>query len=257
MGRGSVQLKRIENKISRQVTFSKRRTGLFKKAKEISVLCDAEVGLIVFSSKGKLFDYSIDSCMENILERYERYTSAERNVVPVEAEMRGSWAIEHTKLTGRVEALQKNIRNLAGEGLDPLNLRELQYLEQQLDNALRRIRNKKNQVMRKSIAEMRKKEKQLQDQNCLLAKKIHENEKDLGEQQMDWDQQQQQQHNKTSPPNMTPTATFLLPEPLPHPSLLIGSAYHARQTTEDDGRTQAPPAMTSAIPSWMLSNLNG
>lgn len=61
MGRGRVQLKRIENKINRQVTFSKRRTGLLKKAHEISVLCDAQVALIVFSTKGKLFEYSSDS----------------------------------------------------------------------------------------------------------------------------------------------------------------------------------------------------
>lgn len=58
MGRGRVELKRIENKISRQVTFSKRRCGLLKKAHEISVLCDADVALIVFSTKGKLFEYS-------------------------------------------------------------------------------------------------------------------------------------------------------------------------------------------------------
>ena len=61
MGRGRVQLKRIENKINRQVTFSKRRSGLLKKAHEISVLCDAEVALVIFSSKGKLFEYSTDS----------------------------------------------------------------------------------------------------------------------------------------------------------------------------------------------------
>ncbi|RWW29000.1 hypothetical protein GW17_00006496 [Ensete ventricosum] len=61
MGRGRVQLKRIENKINRQVTFSKRRSGLLKKAHEISVLCDAEVALIIFSTKGKLYEYSTDS----------------------------------------------------------------------------------------------------------------------------------------------------------------------------------------------------
>ncbi|RRT35903.1 hypothetical protein B296_00047577 [Ensete ventricosum] len=61
MGRGRVQLKRIENKINRQVTFSKRRSGLLKKAHEISVLCDAEVALIIFSAKGKLCEYSTDS----------------------------------------------------------------------------------------------------------------------------------------------------------------------------------------------------
>ena len=56
-----MQEKRIENKINRQVTFSKRRAGLLKKAHEISVLCDAEVALIVFSHKGKLFEYATDS----------------------------------------------------------------------------------------------------------------------------------------------------------------------------------------------------
>ncbi|RZR88785.1 hypothetical protein BHM03_00016436 [Ensete ventricosum] len=61
MGRGRVQLKRIENKINRQVTFSKRRSGLLKKAHEISVLCDAEVALIIFSTKGRLYEYSTDA----------------------------------------------------------------------------------------------------------------------------------------------------------------------------------------------------
>lgn len=53
-----MQLRRIENKINRQVTFSKRRSGLLKKANEISILCDADVALIIFSAKGKLFEYS-------------------------------------------------------------------------------------------------------------------------------------------------------------------------------------------------------
>ncbi|KAK8962594.1 MADS-box transcription factor 17 [Platanthera guangdongensis] len=57
MGRGRVELKLIENKINRQVTFSKRRNGLMKKAFELSVLCDAEVALIVFSSRGKHFEF--------------------------------------------------------------------------------------------------------------------------------------------------------------------------------------------------------
>ncbi|KAG1354674.1 putative MADS-box transcription factor 17 [Cocos nucifera] len=57
MGRGRVELKRIENKINRQVTFSKRRSGLLKKAYELSVLCDAEIALIIFSSRGKLYEF--------------------------------------------------------------------------------------------------------------------------------------------------------------------------------------------------------
>jgi hypothetical protein len=57
MGRGRVELKRIENKINRQVTFAKRRNGLLKKAYELSVLCDAEVALIIFSNRGKLYEF--------------------------------------------------------------------------------------------------------------------------------------------------------------------------------------------------------
>ncbi|KAK1261809.1 Agamous-like MADS-box protein AGL14 [Acorus gramineus] len=58
MVRGKTQMRRIENTSRRQVTFSKRRNGLLKKAFELSVLCDAEVGLIVFSPRGKLYEFS-------------------------------------------------------------------------------------------------------------------------------------------------------------------------------------------------------
>ncbi|KAF5791877.1 putative transcription factor MADS-type1 family [Helianthus annuus] len=43
---------------TRQVTFSKRHVGLLKKAHELSVLCDAEVGIIVFSNTGRLYEFS-------------------------------------------------------------------------------------------------------------------------------------------------------------------------------------------------------
>ncbi|KAG7982637.1 hypothetical protein I3843_04G062900 [Carya illinoinensis] len=58
MVRGKIQMKRIENTTSRQVTFSKRRNGLLKKAFELSVLCEAEVAVIVFSQKGRLYEFS-------------------------------------------------------------------------------------------------------------------------------------------------------------------------------------------------------
>ncbi|KAG8386744.1 hypothetical protein BUALT_Bualt03G0180900 [Buddleja alternifolia] len=57
-GRGKIEIKRIENTTNRQVTFCKRRNGLLKKAYELSVLCDAEVALIVFSTRGRLYEYA-------------------------------------------------------------------------------------------------------------------------------------------------------------------------------------------------------
>ena len=56
--RGKIEIKRIENTTSRQVTFCKRRNGLLKKAYELSVLCDAEVALVVFSTRGRLYEYA-------------------------------------------------------------------------------------------------------------------------------------------------------------------------------------------------------
>ncbi|KAL8240678.1 hypothetical protein R6Q59_014033 [Mikania micrantha] len=182
MGRGKVQLKRIENKISRQVTFSKRRTGFMKKAHEISVLCDADVALIVFSSKGKLFDYSTHSSMETILERYERYSYAENMLSAPETETQVSWTLESSKLKAKIEVLEKNIRHYVGEDLEELNLRELQNVEHQLDTALKRIRTKKNQFMHESISELNKKEKELRERNNSLSKKLKENEKNSEQQ---------------------------------------------------------------------------
>ncbi|XP_048138525.1 MADS-box protein AGL42-like isoform X1 [Rhodamnia argentea] len=72
MARGKVQLRRIENATSRQVTFSKRRTGLLKKAYELSVLCDAEVAVIVFSQKGRLYNFSSNSEIQMTIDRYRR-----------------------------------------------------------------------------------------------------------------------------------------------------------------------------------------
>ncbi|CAI0454474.1 unnamed protein product [Linum tenue] len=161
MGRGRVQLRRIENKISRQVTFSKRRSGLLKKANEISVLCDADVALIVFSTKGKLFEYSSDSSsMDTILERYENYSYAERHQLPINdphLQSQGRWSMECPKLMSRIEVLQRTIRNLGGEEIDPMSLRELQQLEQQIDTALKRVRSRKNQLFHESISDLQKK----------------------------------------------------------------------------------------------------
>ncbi|KAG6505963.1 hypothetical protein ZIOFF_031276 [Zingiber officinale] len=72
MVRGKTQMRRIENLASRQVTFSKRRRGLLKKAFELSVLCDAEIGLIVFSARGKLYEFA-SSRMEDTIERYKAH----------------------------------------------------------------------------------------------------------------------------------------------------------------------------------------
>jgi hypothetical protein len=66
MARGKVQLRRIENHVHRQVTFCKRRAGLLKKAKELSVLCDAEIGVVIFSAHGKLYELATKGSLSSL-----------------------------------------------------------------------------------------------------------------------------------------------------------------------------------------------
>ncbi|KAJ6860977.1 transcription factor CAULIFLOWER A-like [Populus alba x Populus x berolinensis] len=251
MGRGRVQLKRIENKISRQVTFSKRRTGLLKKAHEISVLCDADVAVIVFSTKGKLFEYSTDSSMESILERYERCSYAEQQFVPHGPEHQGSWFLEHPKLKARVELLQRNLRNYTGQDLDPLSYKELQHLEQKIDTALKSIRSRKNQLVHESLAEMREKEKALQDQNNILAEQVKKKLKVLTE-QAQWEQQNLGQNSSSF---MLPQAQPPLQPSMPSlPPPTIGGSFQIRGflNGNKDVEVQTQP---STMPHWMLRHV--
>ncbi|KAK4484035.1 hypothetical protein RD792_011250 [Penstemon davidsonii] len=230
MGRGKVQLKRIENKINRQVTFSKRRAGLLKKAHEISVLCDAEVALIVFSHKGKLFEYSTDSCMDRILEKYERYSFAERQLVANEPQSPANWTLEYSKLKARIELLQKYHRHYMGEDLESMSLKDLQNLEQQLDTALKNIRTRKNQLLYDSITDLQRKERAIQEQNSMLAKKIKEKEKEIA-QQPPWEQQHHGiNHQALPPPPPPPPQHFLMPPQLP--SLNMGGTYEGEEAAE-------------------------
>ncbi|XP_023522415.1 agamous-like MADS-box protein AGL12, partial [Cucurbita pepo subsp. pepo] len=82
MARGKVQLKRIENPVHRQVTFCKRRAGLLKKAKELSVLCDAEIGVFIFSAHGKLYELATKGTMQGLIERYMNHTNGSQPPEP-------------------------------------------------------------------------------------------------------------------------------------------------------------------------------
>ncbi|KAL7236355.1 hypothetical protein ACSBR1_019605 [Camellia fascicularis] len=59
----------MENESNLEVTFSKRRSGLFKKASEFSILCGAEVGIIVFSSGKKAYSFG-QTTVDIIIDRF-------------------------------------------------------------------------------------------------------------------------------------------------------------------------------------------
>ncbi|NP_001289529.1 agamous-like MADS-box protein AGL9 homolog [Nicotiana tabacum] len=175
MGRGRVELKRIENKINRQVTFAKRRNGLLKKAYELSVLCDAEVALIIFSNRGKLYEFCSSSSMLKTLERYQKcnYGAPETNISTREA-LEISSQQEYLKLKARYEALQRSQRNLLGEDLGPLNSKELESLERQLDMSLKQIRSTRTQLMLDQLTDLQRKEHALNEANRTLKQRLME-----------------------------------------------------------------------------------
>ncbi len=71
MGRTKVPIKKIEGDRQRSTCFNKRKGGLFKKAMELSILCDVEVTLMVRSASGAYNVYSSES-LDTALANYRR-----------------------------------------------------------------------------------------------------------------------------------------------------------------------------------------
>ncbi|KAK9271468.1 hypothetical protein L1049_027059 [Liquidambar formosana] len=139
MGRGKIEIKRIENTSNRQVTYSKRRNGIIKKAKEITVLCDAHVSLIIIASNGKMHEYcSPSSKLIDILEMYHRKSS------------KRLWDAKHENLSNEVDRIKKEndsmqikLRHLKGEDITSLNHKEVMAIEETLENGCASVRNRR------------------------------------------------------------------------------------------------------------------
>ncbi|CDP11931.1 unnamed protein product [Coffea canephora] len=121
MGRGKIEIKRIENTNNRHVTYSKRKTGIMKKAKEITVLCDAKVSLIIFGTSGKMHEYiSPSTNLVEMLDAYQRSTGKKL------------WDAKHENLSNEIDRVKKEndsmqieLRHLKGEDITSLNYKEL------------------------------------------------------------------------------------------------------------------------------------
>ncbi|KAI9113029.1 hypothetical protein K1719_015961 [Acacia pycnantha] len=167
MVRGKIEMKRIENATNRQVTFSKRRNGLLKKAFELSVLCDAEVALIIFSPRGKLYEFSRSSLQETI-ERYRSYTrDAETATRYMEQNMQ-LLKEETESMTEKVEHLEDSKRRLLGEGLGSCSLEELAELQQQLLKSVAIVRERMNRAYREHVERIKEREQTLTAENSRL-----------------------------------------------------------------------------------------
>ncbi|XP_040251548.1 MADS-box transcription factor 25-like [Aegilops tauschii subsp. strangulata] len=152
MVRGKIVIRRIENMSRRPVTFSKRRHGLLKKARELAILCDVEVGVIVFST-GHLYEYanstaatSMGTTMPSIIQNYQSAQEQHQLLNPVSQVM--FWQEEVRKLQEEMQMLEehhryKSLEANMGERLSNLAVTNICLMENQLEKSLHRIREKK------------------------------------------------------------------------------------------------------------------
>ncbi|XP_019223418.1 PREDICTED: MADS-box transcription factor 23-like isoform X2 [Nicotiana attenuata] len=174
MGRGKIEIKMIENTNSRQVTFSKRRQGLMKKAKELAILCDAEVGVLVFSNTGKLYEFA-SSSMENILSRYNKAPESSELTTIENVAAEHEWQPEVNELRAEVALLRQMQSRLMGKELDGLNFKDLQQLEHQLTEGILAVKDKKeekvsleNEALREQIEELRRSSRHCEERALAL-----------------------------------------------------------------------------------------
>ncbi|CAN7017649.1 unnamed protein product [Brassica oleracea var. botrytis] len=171
MGRGKIVIKRIDDSTSRQVTFSKRRKGLIKKAKELAILCDAEVGLIIFSNTDKVYDFA-SSSMKSAIERFNKTKMEQQQLLNPASEVM-FWQREAATLRQELHSLQENHRRqLMGEKLNGLSVNELHNIESRLEMSLRGIRTKKEQMLTDEIKELTKKRNLIHHENLELSRKV-------------------------------------------------------------------------------------
>nr|QWX93758.1 MADS-box protein 19 [Cunninghamia lanceolata] len=159
MARERIEIKKIEKTAARHVTFCKRRRGLLKKAQELSILCEADVGVIIFSSSGKLFEYA-SSSMKMVLEKYSKDNDKQPQVKSAKFENQ-----DLIRINQEIEDMKQSVRRMHGEDLQTLTLRELKKLERQLQLGLRQIRSKKNEQIFKEASDLEEKVAQLMEGN--------------------------------------------------------------------------------------------
>ncbi|TYJ04019.1 hypothetical protein E1A91_A12G065500v1 [Gossypium mustelinum] len=164
MGRGKIEIKRIENATNRQVTYSKRRNGIFKKAQELTVLCDAKVSLIMFSSTGKFHEFiSPNISTKAFFDLYQKTTGTDLWISHYEKMQEN-----YRRLKEINKKLRREIRQRMGGDLDDLNIKELQALEAKMDSSLVAIRDRKYHVIKTQTDTHKKKVRNLEERHANL-----------------------------------------------------------------------------------------
>ncbi|CAA7034739.1 unnamed protein product [Microthlaspi erraticum] len=165
MGRRKVEIKLIESKSSRQVTFCKRRNGLMEKARQLSVLCESSVAVVVVSNTGKLYSSSSGDCMAEILKRYEIQHADELKTLDLAAKTRNY--LSHKDLLETVQRMLEEAKS------DNVSIDSLISLEERLKTAL------STELMMELVKTLQEKDKQLTEENQVLTSQLTQMEKNM------------------------------------------------------------------------------
>ncbi|KAL5557607.1 hypothetical protein UlMin_039843 [Ulmus minor] len=161
MGRGKIPIKLIENQTNRQVTYSKRRNGIFKKAHELTVLCDARVSLIMVSANNKIHEYSSSPhSTKSLLDEYQRVQGVD--LWKTHYERMQQSLRHHSEINNN---LRREIRQRLGYDLDNLSHQELLALDHKVSSALADIRDRKNHKLKTTTETTKKKVRSLEEMN--------------------------------------------------------------------------------------------
>ncbi|KAL5209844.1 hypothetical protein ABZP36_005467 [Zizania latifolia] len=170
--RERIAIRRIDKLAARQVTFSKRRRGLFKKAEELSILCDAEVGLVVFSATGKLLQFASTS-MKQIIDRYNSHSKTlQRSEEPSQLDLHAEDSSTYARLKEELAEASLSLRQLRGEELHRLNVEQLKELEKSLELGLGSVLKTKSQKILDEINGLERKRMQLIEENSRLKEQV-------------------------------------------------------------------------------------
>ncbi|KAF5202930.1 Transcription factor, MADS-box [Thalictrum thalictroides] len=182
MVRRKREIKHIESDTSRLVTFSKRRSGLMKKASQLSILCDAQVAVIVFSESGKLYDFASNSDMSKMIDRYQQYTTQKKtsynnNAAVIQQEqqhhnvkvLKDDDDDDDSEIVKKI-ALHEGIVKKMEQDLVSFSADELQKMENDLENSLSIIRAKKTEKYKQTIDQLKENTRMLlsSEENSML-----------------------------------------------------------------------------------------
>ncbi|KAL1197669.1 Agamous-like MADS-box protein AGL62 [Cardamine amara subsp. amara] len=118
-GRQKIEMKKMKNENNLQVTFSKRRSGLFKKASELCTLCSVQIAIIVFSPGRKAFSFG----HPNVDDIIDRFSNVDRHHPHEHNEASRNTVVQNlnkhlTQVTNELEEEKKKSRDLKQKGKD-------------------------------------------------------------------------------------------------------------------------------------------